>query len=81
MEAELVLNLSASCSVGINMLLTETKPGVAAATTSTCQYLCESWGTLHQLLAGQAVLGKWPKTKGKEVMDREALRVNIYVIH
>lgn len=63
------------------MLLTETKTGVAAATTSTRHYLCASWGTLHQLLAGQDVLGKWPKTKGKEVLDREALRASIYVIH
>ena len=80
-RTELVLNLSASCSPGINVLLTETKPELAAATTSTCQCLGASWGILDRLWAGQAVLGKRPKPKGKEVTDREAVSVRAFLVH
>lgn len=53
--------------------LTETKPGLTASATFKCQCLCASCGIFYYLLAGHTVLGEWPKTKGKIVMDRKAL--------
>lgn len=37
------------------------------------------WGVLHYLWTAQAVFGKWPKTEGKGVRDREILTVGAYI--